>query len=402
MNRKDAFIIATLLLSNFVLRVYHLDYHNGETIFDERAYYEKAALSYLKNVDDPNFEHPPLGKEILALGIKWFGGSPRGLRMPPVIFSALGIAVVYLLFKELSGNRFMSTLAASLLSLDFMYFIHSRLGTMEIFYLFFTWTYMYFLIKFLKSGRIEHLLLGAVFFGLGLSTKWSAVLAIPPFVLILTARKDWTALLRLFVFLPTVTFIVYTLSYYPFISRNSFTDFIGLQLRIYEFWTSFAQKLGLKLNAVEYVLNHSYAWVLNPSWNYDSIRHGNGYIQLIWSMYNPIIFFPSLFLLVKKMARTQISQFLRLENLPALTVLAFYVPWLFVTSIQYTYYLLPAIPFLYSLAAEKLEATYYRDRWSFLSLALSVIFVSLYFYPLISDIPVPPQYLILYPLSFEN
>ena len=39
---------------------------------------------------------------------------------------------------------------------------------------------------------------------------------------LIKARKDWTALLRLFVFLPTVTFIVYTLSYYPFISRNSF------------------------------------------------------------------------------------------------------------------------------------------------------------------------------------
>ena len=55
-------------------------------IFDEGLFYLPAARAYLQGLPDPTFEHPPLGKEAIALGIAllgdnpWAGGRSRPLR----------------------------------------------------------------------------------------------------------------------------------------------------------------------------------------------------------------------------------------------------------------------------------------------------------------------------------
>ena len=78
MTRKDILILLLILIPNLFLRTYRIDYAEGKAIFDEKAYYLEAARSYLQNRDDPNMEHPPLGKMFIAAGIKVFGDNPYG------------------------------------------------------------------------------------------------------------------------------------------------------------------------------------------------------------------------------------------------------------------------------------------------------------------------------------
>lgn len=399
MDRKDLFILLLILIPSFLLRLYNLDFHNGETVFDEKVYYHEAALSYLKNQDDPNFEHPPLGKEILALGIKIFGDNPYGWRALSVLFSLLSIIVIYFFFKNLFQSRLMGTLTGVFLSLDFMYFIHSRLGTMEIFYLFFGWTSMYFFWKFIQAGGGKSLIFSVLFFSLALSTKWTAVLFALPFLLILIRRRSYGQLARWVITTALVSLTVYLLVYLPYLQRHSIYDWTNLQIRIANHWATFAQRTTLKITPTQYFLNHAFAWPLNPAWAYDFIKGENGSLQVAWAMYNPVLFFASLLLLVKHLIKKSFRGFFNPENLPILVVFSMFLPWLFVTRVQYTYYFLPALPFLYSLFSFKLVEILRKDRWNFASVILSVALIFAYFYPLISGVRVPSWYLILYPLA---
>lgn len=409
MARKDSVILALILIPSLFIRIYRLDYHNGETVFDERAYYQEAALSYLEGTDDPNSEHPPLGKEILAVGIKVLGNTPIGIRFPSVIFSIASLAVVYFLFRDIFNSRLVGALSGIFLSLDFMFFIHSRLGTMEIFYLFFLWADLYFFYRadyFLENrltgkGNLA-LLTAAVFLALSFSTKWTAVLGLLSISLIFLGRRDLGNLIKLAIFSLLAVAVVYTAAYLPYILRHSLSEYWQLQVKTFNFWASFAGKQAVKLTFEQYLLNHAFAWPANPAWNYDSIKHASGTIQVVWAFYNPILFFPSLFLFLRHLWETKLRVFLRRQNLPALVVLASFIPWLFVVRIQYTYYFLPAIPFLYSFLAQKLAQIYARDKWLFSSFVITVLAVFSYFYPLITNWPVPDQYLIFYPLRVEN
>src|SRR6187402_2746539 len=62
----------------------------GKPYFDE-VHYLPAARAVLALSHPANPEHPPLGKELLALGIALFGDRPLGWRIMPVLFGTLGL-----------------------------------------------------------------------------------------------------------------------------------------------------------------------------------------------------------------------------------------------------------------------------------------------------------------------
>src|SRR6187551_3436669 len=62
----------------------------GKPFFDE-VHYLPAARAILALSHPANPEHPPLGKELLALGIALFGDRPLGWRIMPVLFGTLGL-----------------------------------------------------------------------------------------------------------------------------------------------------------------------------------------------------------------------------------------------------------------------------------------------------------------------
>ncbi len=138
-----------LFIVDIILRLIWLDRPAGSLIFDE-WYYVNVARVILRipqsvgsngqppyvNVPpglDPNHEHLPLAKLLIALSMWIIGNNGYGWRIPSVIFGSISILAFYLLMKRISNESVIPILSTFLLSFDNLVFVHSRIATLDIF-----------------------------------------------------------------------------------------------------------------------------------------------------------------------------------------------------------------------------------------------------------------------------
>jgi general L-amino acid transport system permease protein len=100
--------------------------------FDE-IHYLPAARAVLVLSQPLNPEHPPLGKEILALGIALFGDGPLGWRIMPALFGTLGLFAAMRALWFASLSRFATIACGVLLATAFPLFVQSRIAMLDIF-----------------------------------------------------------------------------------------------------------------------------------------------------------------------------------------------------------------------------------------------------------------------------
>jgi len=147
-------------------RGYRLADPRGALIFDE-AYYVQAArviagLAVASDhlpVDarsglDPNSEHPPLAKLILAGCIRAFRDRELSWRVPSVLLGTLCIWLVYRIALQLGGTRGQALLAAFIVAFENMCVVHSRIATLDIYMVAFVLagTWLYFASLFEVAG----------------------------------------------------------------------------------------------------------------------------------------------------------------------------------------------------------------------------------------------------------
>ena len=170
-----------IALIAFAMRLFHLGQPKG-FIFDE-LYYVNGAQDYLKygvEVDGlkPEFiVHPPVGKWVIALGIKLFGDHEFGWRIASAFFGSLLILLVGLIAKELFKSNIWAALASGLIALDGLALVHSRTALLDLFLTFFIALALW---AWLKNW---HWLAG-IAFGLAAATKWSGSYFLVLFALI--------------------------------------------------------------------------------------------------------------------------------------------------------------------------------------------------------------------------
>ena len=147
-------------------------------IFDEQYYVNAARVilgihptgSYTDAAlfHDPNAEHPPLAKLLIAAGIKLFGDNAWGWRIFPVLFGSLGLLAMYWLVRSAKGNRWLALGAASLFALDNLMMVSGRIALLDIF------TVTFMMASAALYLRKQYLLAGIVL-GIGLCTKLEAL-----------------------------------------------------------------------------------------------------------------------------------------------------------------------------------------------------------------------------------
>ena len=175
-----------------ILRLWNLDSPKGK-IFDE-IYYATNAHSLLQNgveIDSKSglaqfIVHPPTGKWLIAIGIKLFGYNEFGWRFASAIVGSISIVLMYFTAKKLFNKQLLSVLAASLISLDGLHLVHSRIALLDIFLLFFI---QIAVLAFLHNKYW----LSALALGLATSVKWSGLyvlIAFALYMLVTDFRKD--------------------------------------------------------------------------------------------------------------------------------------------------------------------------------------------------------------------
>jgi dolichyl-phosphate-mannose--protein O-mannosyl transferase len=179
--------IAPLLiaLASFILRLFNLSSIKS-LIFDE-VYYVDGARDFLKygvevTGSQPEFVvHPPVGKWMIASGIKLFGDNALGWRFATALVGSLMILIVALIAHRLFYSPLLTALASGLMAIDGLALVHSRTALLDNFLAFFILIATYFFIskKYWWTG---------LFLGLALATKWSALYFITIFALIALYR----------------------------------------------------------------------------------------------------------------------------------------------------------------------------------------------------------------------
>jgi dolichyl-phosphate-mannose--protein O-mannosyl transferase len=135
-NRLAWVLTAVLGVVSFVSRLWDLGYP-GDLLFDE-AYYPPEAQELLTWGHEYNrgytfIVHPPLGKWLIALGVKGFGYDSLGWRLPSAVAGTIAVVVLVRLARRLTGSTLLGLVAGLLLALDGFSFSLSRIGLLDVF-----------------------------------------------------------------------------------------------------------------------------------------------------------------------------------------------------------------------------------------------------------------------------
>lgn len=337
---KTILILIIILTISALVRLYRLDYPKNY-IFDE-VYYVFTAQEYLKGnsqawvwwTQAPQghayaWVNPPLAQEIMALSMALFHTDELwAARLPGVLLNILSIYLVFLIGQALFKNTKVGLLSAFVFALDGLNFVQSRTAMLDIYLTTFILLSIWFSIK-------NRLFLSALFLGLALATKWTALYILPLLLFLLFQHKYISKTLIYLVVLP----IVYLLVYLPFfLTGHDPNQFIELLRQ--EWW------YHIHLKATHDYASFWWSWPLNlyPVW-YFVDYHLNNLISNIFAAGNPIVFWLGTGSLI-----FTLHNYLKYKSPSLFIILAsfflLWLPWAISSRIMFLYYFAPAVPFL--------------------------------------------------------
>jgi dolichyl-phosphate-mannose--protein O-mannosyl transferase len=165
-----------------------------KVMFFDEAYFVPEARAFIQGIPNPDpqappLAKPPLGKLIMAIGMKAAGDNPFGWRIAGAVCGALTVVAVYLWVYLLLQNASLAFLAAWLTLFNNFLFVMSRIATVDVFLMFFLmWSLAAFtaaLVLDTSAGKRRLLLCSAgVLVGLAGACKWNAIDTLAVFVFV--------------------------------------------------------------------------------------------------------------------------------------------------------------------------------------------------------------------------
>lgn len=388
----------------------------ASTYFDE-IYHGRTAYEYLNHLWIYETTHPPLGKWLIAQGIKVFGMNPFGMRIAGVVAtSAVVLALIWGAWL-LTGRLNAMWLAGLLGLFEFSRFAIGRYSTIDGFLILFLllaalllWRAFGQPRQWLDGWRASPgLLLAGACLGAAIATKWSALyfgiavfgfflfslvqtqLALPaPQRLAVSARIVLAGALA-FGLIPLA---IYLLSYIPFLrgvhESPSLFSWAGLKA----VWANQTYMFGYHsdLDSTHAFSSAFYTWplTLKPLWLYVSETR-EGLRSSISLLGNPLIWWSgAVAVLALLSGRLHWPTRQRLWLLACIGAL--YLPWAGVSRVSFIYHYFPVVPFLILLLAVSLDRLPRETRawraapWAFAG-AAGVLFI--WFYPALSGVWAP-------------
>jgi len=339
------FIVLFFSLFSLAFRLYHLS-NIKDLVFDE-VYFVDFAKKYLSGTEFFDI-HPPLGKLIIATGIKIFGDTQFGWRIMSVIFGTALIPLGYLTAREL-GGKIVGLLTVLILSFDGMLLVYSRLGLLDILLSFFIILSFYLFLKFANSKKLFFLILAGLSLGLAASIKYIGWLLGLVFICIAITKKipfkkyyPFYYLIFLII-IPTAIYLGFFLFNFPY--KNLISDVIN--------WHRQSLNYNLYLTEGHPYGSKWWTWflLLRPIWLYFKDVDGK-YIGVV-GLGNPLAWWSSIVVVPLLIYNTIKKDKTALIILSAFLI--FLVPWAFVKRVIFIYHAIPSFIFLSFATAYFLE-----------------------------------------------
>ncbi|MBI2103885.1 glycosyltransferase family 39 protein [Candidatus Woesebacteria bacterium] len=390
-QRKVKYLLFLVLGFAFVTRVFGLSSPPNE-YFDE-VYHAFTARQMLHGnprawdwLGTPpegfayEWTHPPVAKLGMIVGMIIFGENSFGWRIPGAVLGVVSVYLVYLIAKTVFRDEFIGVLAAGVFSLDGLSLVISRIGMNDIYFLTFALASFYF---FLRNRNFA----SAIFLGLSVSSKWSAIWLLPILFaanFIFKKRLSWS-----YLWLIVLPPLIYLASYIPFFAQGyTFRQFFninavtncfgqipcdrsfGLQQQMWWYHTN--------LNATHPYTSSWWSWPLNarPVYLYTS-ETVNGMVSRIYLIGNPFVFWFGFLGILTVFYRAFRDRPRKHMLFVIFAYLIFFVPWALSPRIMFLYHYLPSIPFMAISLAYLLRR--YPKAIAYLLVPSALVF--LYFYP---------------------
>lgn len=327
-------------------------------VFDE-VYFAQFAWNYLHNV--PFFDgHPPLGKYIIALGIKLTGFYPWGYRWLNALVGSLIPVLTGLVTYELSRKRGLAWIAGYLVAMDGLVLVESRYALINVHLIALGLLGQWLVLR--RSGW------GGVFLGASVGVKWNAL----AYWLggVLTAVKLRWQRWQIMVWLTLVPLGVYWLVWLPHLAQNPGTDL----------WTLHQQMLGVhtRLGAGPEVHPYCSAWwswplMLRPMSYY--YQNQGDWLVSVQAMGNPLLWWLVAVAVVASMPHGVRKQCPWALQFALGNYLIHWLPWALVKRCIFIYHYLPALIFGCMVLAWWVERLWQRGyrHWAGLVLLLPAV-----------------------------
>jgi 4-amino-4-deoxy-L-arabinose transferase-like glycosyltransferase len=147
-------------------------------VFDEIYYALDGADIVRRGVERGGVVHPPVGKWLIAAGIRIYGFTPIGWRSGALVCGGLVVVLVYLTARQIVRGYLLPSLAALLVMLDGISYTTGRVAMLDVFVALFTMIAVYCTIAAVRHADDARLVRryrwgAAIALGLGLGTKWT-------------------------------------------------------------------------------------------------------------------------------------------------------------------------------------------------------------------------------------
>lgn len=358
-------------LLSFSLRIYRLEV--PETWYFDEVYHGFTAVEMAdgnRDVYDPwaapppnvayEWVHPPLAKLIMAGSVWIFGAESWAWRLPSAIFGTAVIGLTGTLAWIWWGNARLALLASSILALDGLVLVMSRLAMNDVFFLsFLLLSLIAYSLSWKKQRWYIWVGVAAVSLGAALASKWTTLYILPLFGLdtIMRLWQDHQAhlrdkkksILRLFwigIIFAVAVPALYLLSHTQyFVWGYTWSEFIMLQKQIWWYHTQLVATHPYQSTPWQWILD------LRPVWFYSGSTALES--RNIYALANPVFLWSGLVATGILTYKTWLSR--PLDWASARVILAYvslWLPWVISPRIMFFYHYLPALPFLAIILAK--------------------------------------------------
>jgi predicted membrane-bound dolichyl-phosphate-mannose-protein mannosyltransferase len=394
--------------------------------FDE-IYHGRTAYEHIENVYPYEVSHPPLGKLIIALGIKLFGMTPFGWRFMGTLFGILMLPFMFVFIKNFFGKTLIAACGTLLFAFDFMHFVQTRIATIDTYSVFFILLMFFFMYRYVAQDyktsfqkTLVPLFFSGLCFALGAASKWTVIYGGAGLALLWLLRQIMrgrysaangqssefisylvkTVLFSLMAFI-ALPGIIYILSYIPYGTAKGMTlsggmlwskEFYEIIIENQKFMFGYHSKL---------VATHPYSspwfsWLLNirPILYYLEYLP-NDYKSAFGAFGNPVLWWGGFIALIYTFIR-----FFKNRDSRALFIIIGYLsqilPWVGISRIVFIYHYFPSTLFLVLATCYAFNCIYEKGkgRYKLGIMGYTAVSTALFaaFYPVLTGVPAPSWY----------